>query len=50
MFQNNGADKIKYNQSKYSHKITLIRKLREVQKNGYTRGVPHEIFDTETKL
>ena len=27
MFQNIGADKIKYHKSKYSHKITLIRKI-----------------------
>ena len=26
--------------------MTLIRKIRGVQKIGFTRGVPHKIFDT----
>ena len=38
MCQNIGADKIKFHKSKYSHKITLIRKVCEFQKIGYTEG------------
>ena len=49
MFSNFGrnTDKLKHQKSKFFHKINLIRKSREVQKIGYTRGLQLKIFDTD---
>ena len=51
MFQNIGADKVKYHKWKYSQKITLNRKpTAKIKKLGIHGGTSKNFWHCETKL